>query len=172
LGLPQDFPFREQIVTTTFGVVTISILGHGLTMLPLLRWLGIVQAVDERGTYDLLRGELQTAIAGLEELERLERLHSIAPGAVEQLKADYQQRIEHTRGEIGKLTVERDHLQNEEVHRVRRHLLLVEKNRLTDAYQQGLLTPAVHDRILADIDARILDLESRTDMDDVAKDKE
>jgi Na+:H+ antiporter len=160
LGLPPDFPLREQIVSTTFGVVILSILGHGLTMPPLLRRLGIVRSEDGRGAYDLLRGELQAAIAALEEIERLERLRSLAPDSAQQLKQEYQQRIRHIREEIGKITVERGQLHAQDVHQVRHHLLLVEKNRVVDAYQRGLLSSAVHDHLRADIDARILELES------------
>ncbi len=42
LSLPADFPYRELLVSMTFGVVILSILIHGLTISPLLRWLGIV----------------------------------------------------------------------------------------------------------------------------------
>ena len=83
LGLPRDFAFREQIISMTFGVVTLSILGHGLTMLPLLRRLGIVSADDERGTYDLLRGELQASVAALDEIERLQRMHAVSAATEE-----------------------------------------------------------------------------------------
>ena len=41
LSLPTDFPHRELLVSMTFGVVLLSILVHGLTMSPLLRWLGL-----------------------------------------------------------------------------------------------------------------------------------
>ena len=163
LGLPQDFAFREQIVTMTFGVVTLSILGHGLTMLPLLRRLGIVRAQDERGTYDLLRGELQTAAAALEEIERLERLRSVAPDSLQQIKTEYEQRAEQAREEIGKLAMERGRLHAQDIYQTRHHLLLVEKSRVVDAYRHGLISPQVHDRLLADIDARRLELETKGD---------
>jgi CPA1 family monovalent cation:H+ antiporter len=39
LGLPPEIPYREQIVTTAFGVVAFSIFVQGLSMTPLLRWL-------------------------------------------------------------------------------------------------------------------------------------
>ena len=70
LALPTDFPSHEQIVGITFAVVTLPILGHGLTMLSLLRRLGIVHAEVEPGTYDVLRGELQASAAVLEEADR------------------------------------------------------------------------------------------------------
>lgn len=39
LGLPDDIPHREQIITAAFGVVAFSIFVQGLTITPLLRWL-------------------------------------------------------------------------------------------------------------------------------------
>jgi CPA1 family monovalent cation:H+ antiporter len=43
LALPMDFPGRQFVVTTTFGVVILSILVYGLTVEPLLRRLGIAR---------------------------------------------------------------------------------------------------------------------------------
>jgi CPA1 family monovalent cation:H+ antiporter len=44
LSLEGAFPYREQILNLTFGVVTFSILGQALTMRPLLRILRIAPA--------------------------------------------------------------------------------------------------------------------------------
>ncbi|MGH7971154.1 MAG: cation:proton antiporter, partial [Limisphaerales bacterium] len=52
LGLPSAFPHRDLLVSMTFGVVIISILIHGLTMSPLLRWLGVVTGHEEQVTYE------------------------------------------------------------------------------------------------------------------------
>jgi CPA1 family monovalent cation:H+ antiporter len=41
LGLPAELAYREQIVTLTFIVVGFSILVQGITITPLLRYLGI-----------------------------------------------------------------------------------------------------------------------------------
>ena len=129
-------------------------------MSPLLRWLGIVRAGADREAHRLLRGEAQTAAAALEEIDRLERFQSLSPDVAKNLKSEYRQRIEHVHEEIGKFTTEGDGLCNEALHHARRHLLMIERNRTVDSYRQGLITAAVHDRILADIDARILELES------------
>lgn len=162
LGLLPDFPFREQIVSVTFGVVILSILGHGATMLPLLRRPGIVRAEADDAAYELLRGELQTAAAALEEIERLATLHSLTPEALEQLKTEYRERIAGLREEMGKLTVTRTPLRARELHQTRDHLLLllVEKKQAVEAYNRGVLSSSAHERLLADIDARLLELES------------
>ena len=46
LGLPQEFNFREQILTAAFGVVAFSIFVQGLTMTPLLFRLKVLPSVS------------------------------------------------------------------------------------------------------------------------------
>ena len=65
LSLPAAFPHRDLLVSMTFGVVILSILVHGLTMSPLLRWLGIVRGHGDRVAYEFTRGKLQAANAAL-----------------------------------------------------------------------------------------------------------
>ena len=53
LGLPPEIPMRDSIVTISFAVVAFSVFVQGLTMPPLLRWLGEIPAAgydqDEGG---------------------------------------------------------------------------------------------------------------------------
>lgn len=42
LGLPQDLPLRQELVTTTFGVVVFSVIVQGLTFMPLLKYLKLL----------------------------------------------------------------------------------------------------------------------------------
>ncbi len=44
--------------------------------------------------------------------------------------------------------------------RTRWHLLLTEKNHVIDSYRQGVLDQEIYEKLLADIDARLLRLES------------
>ena len=44
LSLPVDFPHRELILHMTFGVVLLTLLVQGLTIKPLLRWVGLASA--------------------------------------------------------------------------------------------------------------------------------
>jgi CPA1 family monovalent cation:H+ antiporter len=41
LSLPAAMPQREMIVNMTIGVVVLSILVQGMTVSPLMRWLGL-----------------------------------------------------------------------------------------------------------------------------------
>jgi CPA1 family monovalent cation:H+ antiporter len=46
LALPSSLPFDGAILFTTFGVVVFSVVVQGLTMPPLIRWLGITNGSD------------------------------------------------------------------------------------------------------------------------------
>jgi len=160
LALPADFPYRNLLVTMTFGVVILSILVHGLTMSPLLRWLGIVHEHQERATYELVRGKLQAAQAASAELNKMAHIPFADPQMLATLKQEYQQRIEQDTVVLQELHLEKQQLQAEEMALARQHLLLIEKNELIGAFRRGLLSQAIYEKLLADIDARLMNLDS------------
>jgi CPA1 family monovalent cation:H+ antiporter len=160
LSLSKDFPHRELLVSMTFGVVILSILVHGLTMSPLLRWLGIVRGHQERAVYELTRGKLQTAHAAIEELDRMSHVHFTNPEVLAGLRREYEQKVERDSAALEELHIEGQQLHAEELQWARRHLLLVEKGVVIDAFHRGYLNQAVQEKLLADIDAQLLRLES------------
>jgi len=160
LSLPKDFPHRELLVSMTFGVVILSILVHGLTMSHLLRWLGIVRGHQERAVYELTRGKLQAAHAVLEELDRMSHVHFTNPEVLAGLRREYEQKVERDSAALDELHLEKQQLHAEELQWARRHLLMVEKGVVIDAFHRGHLSQAVQEKLLADIDAQLLRLES------------
>ncbi len=160
LSLPKDFPHRELLVSMTFGVVILSILIHGLTMSPLLRWLGVVRGHREHAAYELTRGKLQSAHAALEEIGRMSHIHFTNPDILAGLRREYEQKVERDSAALDELHFERRQLHDEEVQWTRRHLLLVEKGVVIDAFHRGVLSQTVQEQLLEDIDAQLLRLES------------
>ncbi len=160
LSLPKDFPHRELLVSMTFGVVIISILVHGLTMSPLLRWLGIVREHKQRAVYELTRGKLQAAQAALAEIDQMTRVHFTHSDMLTHLRREYEQKIARDSAMLNTLHLESRQLHAEELQWSRRHLLLVEKGAVTDAFHRGLISHSVQEKLTADIDAQLLRLES------------
>jgi CPA1 family monovalent cation:H+ antiporter len=177
LSLPKDFPHRELLVTMTFGVVLISILVHGVTVSPLLRWLGVVKGHKQRDAYEFARGKLQAASAALEELEHMSHVSFYRDDERSRLKEEYEKRIEQEQARIGELKLDGAAIAAQESQWARRHLLLTEKNHVLDSFRQGVLEQEIYEKLLADIDARLLRLESgegeKTDVEpDPAKTKD
>lgn len=160
LSLPPAFPHRELLVTMTFGVVVLSLLIQGLTMAPLLRRLGLVTSGAARADYEFSRGRLQAATAALGELEQMARTRFAGDGALEAVRAAYRERVESLEAHLREVDVEEESLRADERRWVRRHLLLVEKEQVLEVFHQGILGQDVYERLLADIDARLLALES------------
>jgi CPA1 family monovalent cation:H+ antiporter len=172
LSLPKDFPHRQLLVSMTFGVVILSILVHGLTMSPLLNWLGIVREHQEHDLYKLTRGKLQAASAALEEIDRMSHVHFTNPEVLEGLRVEYTQKIERGKNALDGLHLEKQQLQAEEMQWARRHLLLVEKGKILDAFRTGVLSQRIQERLLADIDAQVLRLESEQTADSIEETRE
>jgi len=160
LSLSRDFPHRELLVSMTFGFVLLSILVHGLTMSPLLRWLGIVGGRQELAAYELTRGKLQATNAALEEIDRMSHVHFTNSEVLADLRSEYEQKAEHDKRAMEELHVKGQQLRDEEKRWGRRHLLLVEKDVVIDAFHRGVLSQLVQEKLLADIDAQLLGLES------------
>lgn len=160
LSLPPEFPHRELLVSMTFGVVLLSILVHGLTMSPLLRWLGIARPHRERATYELTRGRIQAARAALQEIGRMSHVPFTDPEVLAALSREYEHTVGRDTAALSALHRAHRDLRAEEARWARRHLLLVEKREVVEAFHRGALGQAIHEQLLADIDARLLRLES------------
>ena len=163
LSLPRTFPHRDLLVTMTFGVVIISILVHGLTVSRFLKWLGIVTGGEARETYEFLKAKLRAAHAALSDIEQLERGRFKEEGVLSELQKEYEVMIRRDEEALGSMKIDRKQLRMEELQRARRQLLLAERKHLLEAFHQGMLSQRAYDRLLEDVDARLLQLETGED---------
>jgi CPA1 family monovalent cation:H+ antiporter len=162
LALPKDFPHRELLVTMTFGVVILSILLQGLSMGPLLRKLGLVGVRADRQDYELERGVMRAKTAGLAALDQLLKDGAVHAEAVMGIRAEYEGAVADAEQRIKDLHLQADVLRAEEELAARRHLLLIEKDSIVAAFHKGYLSHEVLDRLMEDVDTRLLALDSET----------
>ncbi len=66
-ALPPDFPQRDLVVLTAFVVVFATLVGQGLTLTPIIRWLQLDRREEGRGELVARRSEIVGA--GLSRLE-------------------------------------------------------------------------------------------------------
>jgi Na+/H+ antiporter len=93
----EPFPGRDLILLLTFCVIFGTLIIQGLTLPPLVRWLGIV---DDHGAEKEERlARLQANEAALARLEALASLHRARPKTVERLRSEYMERIQQLRRE-------------------------------------------------------------------------
>ena len=76
------------------------------------------------------------------------------------LREEYEKEITSIEHDMQESEQNFDQIMDQEMRWARRHLLLVEKNRIIDNYQAGRLGQPVYEKLLADIDARLLEVET------------
>ena len=93
LSIGKNFPYRDQLLTMTFGVVAFTIVVQGITMKPLIRLLGIGKNNDDDYSRARVR---QVAIASaLSELEGMANKQLISRPVYEQLRHELDARLEN-----------------------------------------------------------------------------
>jgi CPA1 family monovalent cation:H+ antiporter len=91
------FPGRDAIVFITFVVIFVTLVGQGLTLIPLLRWLKVGGGTD--GEERELAVRIAALEAGLRAIEELQRANTepYEREVLDRLHDEYQHRIEHLR---------------------------------------------------------------------------
>ena len=159
LGLAADFPYRELIINMTFGVVILSIIFQGLTMSPLLRKLGILGAEEGQKTYEIERANARAASAALKEVEQMVKDGAAHIDLLDKLKEEYKNKLEKAEKIIRDLHIETNQLREDELRTARRHLILVEKDAVMQAFHNGFIGQEALDKILSEINQKLLAIE-------------
>ncbi len=165
LSLPPELPLRDLIVNMVFGVVLLSILIQGLSMTPLARRLGVIGGQVAMTLYELARARRQLVTEALAEIESLRQGRFVEPRALDVVEAEYQKRAGQSELALEAVKLDRDRLLHEETAEVRRRLLLFERNQLMEARQRGMVGDEAYNRLLAEIDSRLLEYDSDASVD-------
>jgi len=160
LSLPEAVPVRETLVNMVFGVVLLSILIQGLSITPLARRLGLLSERESLTAYEVARASLRLAADVLVELSRRRKTGLASVPVLDILEAEYRQRLGEVNSRL-EATRPDPHLQiQEELTQLRRRLLQFEKEKALDDRKQGMLGLEAFRQLNADIDARLLQLET------------
>jgi CPA1 family monovalent cation:H+ antiporter len=93
LALPLDFPERDLILFLAFTVILVTLVGQGLTLPLVLRWLGLRADDEEAREESIARTEANEAA-----LRELERLADVWPGhreLIDRVSEEYEHRASH-----------------------------------------------------------------------------
>ncbi|MBK7931311.1 MAG: cation:proton antiporter [Bryobacterales bacterium] len=153
LSLPQDFPHRGTLLTLCFGVVAFSIVVQGLTMKPLLSWLGVVAPADT--SYALQKARQLAVSAARTELDRLRNLRSVSPAAFELLSGEAADRANAIETMLRESQESNPAILDEEVRLTRLRLLAAERDALQRAAIEGMVPQEVSEHILAETAAEV-----------------
>ena len=155
LALPLDFPGRGLVIFLAFTVILVTLIGQGLTLPALIRFLG----VEDDGS--VAREEAHARLAVTEAaLVRLEELRSEVPGhlpLLDQLRERYEHRGEHIHDDGAPALSEPDDMTPEQVEEmehdeIRRSVILAERLAVLELRDRGEISDEALRAIERDLD--------------------
>jgi len=163
LSVPTHFPARPLLVVMIFGTVVFSLLVQGLSMAPLIRWLGLSRLDPKLLEYELVQGRLSGEAAVSAEIEAMrssgritERLFSALRSASVATREDWERALET-------LGVSERAIEAREARRVRRRLVLVRKARLAELLREEVLSGSTFRTLDRECDEELAGLEREWD---------
>lgn len=153
LSLPQDFPHRATLLTLCFGAAAFSIVVQGLTMKPLLNWLGLL---DQSENVLAIQRTRQLALnATREELESLRSGRAISAAAYKTLAQELEERSRALEDEMQTAHASHPGLVDEEIRFARLRLLANEQSAIRRGMIEGLVPAEAGEHEMAATDEQI-----------------
>ena len=94
----QPFPYRDLILFLTFSVILVTLVGQGLLLPTVIRWLGLAQAGDKErqaARLEEYNARRQAIEAVLERIDQLAEERQLADDVVRPARAHHRDRLRH-----------------------------------------------------------------------------
>src|ERR1700688_2982962 len=146
----QPFPHRDLILFVTFGVIIITLVGQGMMLPYVVRWLGLAR-LGKKEHKDEIKHELRARQAALKEvrkrLEKLIKKHGLSDDAIEHLRTRNQSRAQVL---PTNLTEGLDHMR--QTAKIKAELIEAERDFIYQLLRDGKITDEVRRRIEYELD--------------------
>lgn len=162
LSLPLNYPMREAMIVTTFGVVLFTLLVSGLTMEPLVKLLKIRPA-DSRETQDqLIRSKILLEKNALQELDHLKSAEKISDKSFDLLSGELFSRLAICEAQIEELRIA-ETIESPaacwQLNEARRHLLEIKRDRLLHLFKEGAINEQNLNEVRLELDHELEELQ-------------
>lgn len=160
LSLPSALPERDLLLTLTFAIVLVTLLGQGLTMRPLMARLGIGHADEAHRAFELALGRLRTVEAAARETEALRRAGALDEHLARRLLDRYTARRQELRSELDHTFHQSATLARRQEVEALRHLAQVQRTAARDAYGRGQISRETLQTLAGEIEDETAALDS------------
>ena len=155
----EPFPHRDLILFVTFSVILVTLVGQGLTLPLVIRWLGLANAGRRErrdNAVEEFKARRLAIEAAIERLGQLAMERHLPDAVVEPLRTQYRDRLRHVEhrsdGDRGhKKLIE----QGDDVGVL---LIGAERDAINDLYRDGKLKDEARRRIERELDLREADI--------------
>jgi CPA1 family monovalent cation:H+ antiporter len=150
LSIGQRFPYRDQLLTMTFGVVAFTIIVQGITMKPLIDWLGIGEHNED--DYSRARVSQRAISSALSELENMANGQLISRTVYDHLHHELNARMQSANTAVDSIAGENQDRLSEEFRFARSRLHTAEQSAIEQAMQDGWISASTASRMIEEAD--------------------
>lgn len=155
LSLPLTFPEREAIINMTFGVVLFTLLVPGLTMEPLVRFLGMAPKEEKLHQYQQHKALLMAYRAELQAVSKLKEDNKISEAAHDAWKEQLQQNIIDLSHKMEGLQLSDSSIDEMQDRQAKIHLLETRKDYIGKLVKEGVLNQESAHQLSVAIDSEL-----------------
>lgn len=87
----EGFPYRDLVIFLTFVVIFATLVGQGLTLAPIIRWLGLGSEAGQQG--DIARARASMGQAAIAAVERLAAQRGLDPALTGRVRAEFAEKV-------------------------------------------------------------------------------
>jgi monovalent cation/hydrogen antiporter len=149
----EPFPERDRLVALTFGVILVTLVGQGLSLIPLIRWLGFTS--DGTPEHERQHARRVAAQAALTRVQELAEQEWVPETLLMDLRARYEEKARHASEHLdGTLPPHEEEMASHR--RLYREIIQAERAAVIGLRDQG----KIDDEVLREME-RELDLEDQ-----------
>ncbi|MFC4558307.1 Na+/H+ antiporter [Virgibacillus kekensis] len=160
LSLPRDFAGREDILIVAFSVVLFSLVGQGLTIQPLVNWMGVNKKEKGYVEYEALLAQAYRFESGIKEISQVKQNLRIADAVTKEIFDDYHEKLDNIQGKIEHLFEEHPELKEKQQNTVIRHSLYAQHEAVQQLNKEDIISNEVADDVIEQIMDQLAELES------------
>ena len=160
MSLPDSFKYKEIIVTMVFGVVLLSILIQGITMSFLIKLFKLNISKEEILEYEEIKTRIKIIQNIIAYLNELKSKMIVSENVYDELIKEYRDKLDKLNENIKNLNIDVNSYKSEETLKLKREILMKEKDYLIDLYRNGNISNQVYKKLADEIDSQIFELEN------------
>ena len=151
LALPLDFDQRDLLIFLTFAVIFVTLVLQGLTLPPLIRWLGVIDDGTQE-SHEELKARLVATKAALSRIEELKAEDWTRDETLDRLQAMYEYRKRRLAARAGKLEDDGYEDRSFQYQTIVREVLEAQRAEVVRLRNEGTISNEVMHRIERELD--------------------
>ncbi|NQD67013.1 sodium:proton antiporter [Bacillus haikouensis] len=146
LSLPRDFPAREDVLILGFSVVLFSLVVQGLTIKPLISFLGVKAKEGEHQEFQELLSQVHRYETAISEIHRVKQKLYITDSVSAEIIDMYKKRIAMIKAQLNELYEQYPDLKNNQILTIKKHALYAEYDAVMKLEKEEIISSTLAER--------------------------